>query len=133
MAQRDRLVQCYFRFGLSNKEILESLAQLHGIVISKRTLQRITTKLSLFRRKEQTNLLDVALYITQQCEESGQSHGYRWMHLKCIHEGFVVSQECVRCLLAIIDPEGVDKRKKRRLRRRQYASPGPNFVWHMDG
>ena len=31
------------------------------------------------------------------------------------------------------DPEGVQLRKRRRLRRRKYTSPGPNFVWHIDG
>ena len=31
------------------------------------------------------------------------------------------------------DPEGVALRKRRRLIRRQYQSPGPNFCWHIDG
>ena len=33
----------------------------------------------------------------------------------------------------VIDPEGVDLRRRRRLKRRKYASPGPNFLWHVDG
>jgi hypothetical protein len=36
-------------------------------------------------------------------------------------------------LLEIINPGGVTCRKKRRLQRRLYESPGPNFVWHIDG
>ena len=35
--------------------------------------------------------------------------------------------------LRVIDPEGVDRRKRRRLKRRRYATPGPNFLWHVDG
>ena len=35
--------------------------------------------------------------------------------------------------LRIIDPEGVECRKPRRLRRRRYGTLGPNFLWHVDG
>ena len=35
--------------------------------------------------------------------------------------------------LRIIDPEGVECRKRRRLKRRRYITPGPNFLWHVDG
>ena len=33
----------------------------------------------------------------------------------------------------IVAPAGIGKRKARRLQRRQYLNPGPNFVWHIDG
>jgi len=32
-----------------------------------------------------------------------------------------------------IDPEGVDMRKRHRLKRREYSNPGPNFLIHIDG
>ncbi|KAJ7354871.1 hypothetical protein OS493_029426 [Desmophyllum pertusum] len=32
-----------------------------------------------------------------------------------------------------LDPEGCEVRKAKRLRRRKYSSPGPNFCWHLDG
>ena len=32
-----------------------------------------------------------------------------------------------------IDPQGVQERKRYRLRRRRYFAPGPDFVWHLDG
>nr|XP_022340813.1 uncharacterized protein LOC111135234 isoform X2 [Crassostrea virginica] len=60
-------------------------------------------------------------------------HGYRWMHLKCLERGLVVDQDTVLGLLHIIDPEGVEYRKTRRLRRRVYSIKGPNSVWHIDG
>ena len=60
-------------------------------------------------------------------------HGYRWMHLKCLEKGFVVDQETNRFLLHIIDPIGIEYRKRRRLRRRVYSIKGPNLVWHIDG
>ena len=32
-----------------------------------------------------------------------------------------------------IDPDGVQDRRSRRLTRRNYVSPGPNFCWHVNG
>ncbi len=55
------LVKSYFRLGFSNKEILCLLAHQHGVIISKRTLQRLCRKLNLFRRKNQTDIEEIAL------------------------------------------------------------------------
>ncbi|XP_052765590.1 uncharacterized protein LOC128206898 [Mya arenaria] len=44
-----------------------------------------------------------------------------------------ITRELSRELVRIIDPEGVERRKRHRLRRRQYISRGPNYVWHLDG
>ena len=33
----------------------------------------------------------------------------------------------------VLDPEGVQRRKSKRLIRQKYSVPGPNFVWHIDG
>lgn len=35
--------------------------------------------------------------------------------------------------LRIIDPEGVERWKRRRLKRRRYVNPGLNYLWHVDG
>lgn len=32
-----------------------------------------------------------------------------------------------------IDPHGVERRSKHRLKRRKYRTNGPNEVWHIDG
>lgn len=61
-----------------------------------------------------SDILQIALFMLEQCEGHGQMHGYRWMYLKCLDRGFVVDQETVRGLLQSIDPEGVEYRKKRR-------------------
>lgn len=39
----------------------------------------------------------------------------------------------VRIALNLLDPDGVDVRRRKRLRRRQYHNPGPNYLWHIDG
>ena len=49
-----------------------------------------------------------------------------------IHRGFVVSQDTIRRIIKLVDPQGVEFRWRRRLRRRQYTSAGPNALWHMD-
>ena len=54
------------------------------------------------------------------------------MHLRCLQQGFVVTQNAVRALQQL-DPEGVAARRKRRLVRRMYRSACPNAAWHMDG
>ncbi len=45
----------------------------------------------------------------------------------------IVRRDTVMRAMRVIDPEGVEARKRRRLRRRQYNTPGPNFLWHIDG
>lgn len=80
-----------------------------------------------------TDILQVALFVLEQCGMHGQMHGYRWMHLKCLETELVVDQETVRVLLHIIDPEGIELRRKRRFRRRIYSIKGSNSVWHIDG
>ena len=39
----------------------------------------------------------------------------------------------VQLAMKIINPGRVEERRNRRLHRRDYISPGPNFVWHIDG
>ncbi|XDV17739.1 hypothetical protein PO909_023558, partial [Leuciscus waleckii] len=109
------------------------LAERHGIALSKRTLERILSKNKLWRRKNKTDVAEVAAFIEQQLQTSGQCHGYRWMHQKCWMNGLVTDRETVRVLLRLLDGEGVDLRSRNRLRRRVYHSRGPNFVWHIDG
>lgn len=125
-------VKIYFRLGLSYKEILLCLATNHGIVISLRTLKRILLQERLFRRKRKSDLLEVALFLLEECQQSGQMHGYKTMHLKCIQNNYCVSQEDIRLLLHIVDPRGIAIRRRHRLRRRKYRNPGPNYVWHID-
>ena len=107
------------------------MSHTHNIVMSRRTLQRRLKQYQLYRRKH-SDLLDVALFITEAVESSSEMLGYRMMHLKCVHEGLSVSQNDVRLLLQIIDPDGVSLHSRRRLKRRKYYSRGPNFTWHFD-
>ena len=108
------------------------LAQNHGIVISMRTLKRKLRALKLFRRKHHSNLWDVIEFINTEIRESGNQNGYRRMHLKCQQAGFILPRHEVSTSLQILDPDGVEFRRRRRLRRREYFAEGPNYLWHMD-
>ena len=44
-----------------------------------------------------------------------------------------IDRESVRLILKALDPEGVVLRRRRRLRRTQYLSKGPNYLHHIDG
>ena len=44
----------------------------------------------------------------------------------------VVPRDTVYDLLKLLDPAGISIRKRKRLRRREYVSKGPNYVWHID-
>ncbi len=82
------LVKSYFRLGFSNKEILCLLAHQHGVIISKRTLQRLCRKLNLFRRKNQTDIEEIASFVQSEMATSGRLQGYRWLHLRAIRRGY---------------------------------------------
>ncbi|EDO37933.1 predicted protein [Nematostella vectensis] len=55
-----------------------------------------------------------------------------WQKLIVDHQ-LSVSKEFVRNALLILDPDGVERRSRNRLRRRQYNAKGANFFWHLDG
>lgn len=132
MAQRSEIIRNYFQRGYNYDEILLFLASHHDIIISKRHLKRMINSQGLFRRKHHSDFNDVVEYVQGLVQTSGQLHGYRWIHLKCVRYGLTVSKETIRLILQLLDPDGVEMRRRRRLRRRQYRVPGPDFLWHID-
>jgi hypothetical protein len=130
---RDDLVRQYFSLGFKQNEILTILAHSHGIIVSKRHLQRLLQGQQLFRRINFTDINDVVAFISAQLEQSGQRLGYRLMHQRCLLAGLTVQKEMVRLIILTLDPVGVRHRQMHRLRRRVYHAAGPNVVWHLDG
>ena len=88
----------YFLHGMRHWEILTCL-RMDGIQISMSTLQRRLKLFGLHRRKAQSDLLEIALFLQEQLNQYGMLHGYRFMHLKCIQAGLVVT----RCSLSAQD------------------------------
>lgn len=52
-------------------------------------------------------------------------------HLRA--RGIIVQRSRVRESIHRVDPQGADDRRCRRIRRRVYSVPCPNFIWHLDG
>lgn len=129
--ERGEIIAWCFHLGLKQREIVAVLKSQFDMNISERHLRRILCKLKLWRSGH-SDMIDVATFVSDQLDTSGQQHGYRLMHLRCSLSGLSVSMHNVRKLLKILDPEGVELRRKGRLIRRRYYSKGPNFTWHMD-
>lgn len=132
---REELIVAYFRQNYNYKEIICCLAVCHSISISLRTLKRVLYKLGLKRRVPISDdiIVMAATEIEKQLKESGQSLGYKTMWKRLMDKGIVIARDTVRHILLFMDKEGVQERARRRLKRRKYVNPGPNFVWHVDG
>lgn len=63
----------------------------------------------------------------------GECLGYRAMWRRLKTKGIEVPRDVVRLALKEVAPRAVEMRRARRLKRRNYANPGPNFCWHVDG
>ena len=130
------LVRNYFLQDYSNAEITGFLALQHGIVVSIRTVKRILQQLNLRRaRGGESPIENIINAILQELETGcGSFLGYRQLTQRLRQKyNLRVKRDSVMNYLRIIDPEGVERRKKRRLKRRRYVTPGPNFLWHIDG
>ena len=92
-------VYFYFLLGLSHREILIALSSVDRIITSMRTLRQHLKLIKFYRHKNQSDLLEVALFLMEQQESHGRLHEYKLQQLKCIQTGFVVSQRVVRNLL----------------------------------
>ena len=135
--EREDLITSYFNQGLTNAEIVGFLVLRHGIVCSVRTLKRILKRLGLKRAGHNNESLieHIVGSILEELENScGSFMGYRQLTRRLRRKyDLKVRRDTVMRALSIIDPEGVERRKKRALKRRRYGTPGPNFLWHVDG
>ena len=135
--EREDLITSYFNQDLTNTEIVGFLVLRHGIVCSVRTLKRILKRLGLKRAGHNNESLveHIVGAILEELENPcGSFMGYRQLTRRLrLKYDLKVRRDTVMRALSIIDPEGVERRKKRALKRRRYGTPGPNFLWHVDG
>ena len=134
---KDELVRHYFEQGYSNDEIACFLAMHHGIVLCIRTIKRILKRLNLKRasKRNQSPLESIVRAIVQEIvNSSGSFLGYRQLTQRLRRKYKLnVTRDLIMRYVRVIDPEGVNNRRKRRLKRRKYTNLGPNFLWHIDG
>ena len=131
------MLRQYITQGYSNAEILGFLAVIHGIVIGMRTLKHWLKILRLKRHRvvDEAPLEDIVSAILKEMDEYvGSRVGYRGMTRRLrMRHNLVVTRDTVMRALRVIDPQGVENRRRHRLQRRRYSTPGPNFLWHLDG
>ena len=125
----------YYRCGLECKEIITLLSKRHNRVISIRTLFRKIKLYGLSRRDqmERVDLQQLRRRLEQIIQGPGSCGGYRTVWHTLRKEGIQAPRNIIASLLKELDPEGTDFRKARRLKRREYRNPGPNYAWHIDG
>lgn len=70
--------------------------------------------MNLYRRKNYAKIEDVVNFLEMEILNSSQLHEYKWMHLRCMQNNINITQDIVRELLLILDPEGVSIRKKKK-------------------
>lgn len=131
--QRDDIIKKYFCLGYQYNVILHLLSTKHGINVSERQLHRILRKFHLYRKRNKSDSSNVISFIDNELADSGTCIGYRQMHQRCLRNKINVTRETVRVTLKALDPDGVELRKSKKLKRRLYYSRGPNWVWHLDG
>lgn len=133
-ASRDDLIRAYFEQGYTNQEICNFLALCHGFFISVRTVKRTLKYLHLRRTTQIDHLPNIIQTVVEEVEEVGSCLGYRSLcKLLKFKYKLKVSRNLVRQILKAVDPDGVTRRKRRKLQRRRYINPGPNYTWHIDG
>ena len=74
--------------------------------------------------------------INQTVESIANDHpnsGEVTMQGHLVSRGIHVQREKVRQAIHDVDPEGVEQRKQKPIRRRVYTNPFPNYLWHIDG
>lgn len=135
ITRRNNLIKEYHNKGYEYSEIVDFLSNRHLIIISLRHLKRILKQMGLKRKNiPEASTGDMLVAVLTELSASGCCLGYRTLHtrLQQIY-GLHIKQKTVLQLLNILDPIGIEQRKKHRLRRRRYTVPGPNFLWHLDG
>ena len=128
---RNNVIGTYFLQGFTNAEIAGLLALQHGI-LSVRTVKRILKRMRLKRAgcNNESPLDQIVRSILDELENScGSFMGYRQLTRRLRRKyNLHVRRDTIMKYLRIIDPEGVEHCKRRRLKRRRYSTPGPNFL-----
>ena len=73
---RDKLICEHFKLGLKYQDILQCMETIHGFVFNLRILKRITKRMGLYRNKFNSYILEVALFLVEQCAEHGSLNNF---------------------------------------------------------
>ena len=131
--RRYNVLKNYFTAGFSYKEICNFVFRFHRIKITIRHLNCLLRQCNLQRRGNHSNINTVIKFIQDELKGCSSCFGYQYMLQKLRSSGLTADKETIRLILKSLDPVGVDKRKRRKLKRREYHSFDPTHIWHIDG
>ena len=131
--KRYNVLKNYFTAVFSYKDICNFLFRFHRIKIAIPHLNRLLRQCNLQRRGNHSNIKTVIKFNQDELKGSSSCFGYRYMLQKLRSSGLTAVKETVRLILKSLDPVAVDRRKGRKLTRREYHSFGPNHTWNIDG
>ena len=106
----------------------------HGVIMNIHTLKRRLKKYGLKRKRVPVDEETVRSLVRVEMANSGEQSGYRsiWHTLRLVHKVHS-PREMVAKFLRELDPAASQARRARKLTRRKYSTPGPNYCWHVDG
>ena len=129
----EELIVTCFRRGFLYQDILKLVKKRCDITLSIRTFHRIRKGLNLKRKNVSFLTNELINHVQESIESGGENRGYRNIRQRLIQKGKPYTFNSVRLALKSIDPDGVARRSKHRLKRRKYINCGPSYVWHIDG
>ena len=130
-----QLVKYYHgvRPKFKNKEICSIINNHHEISLSPRQLKELMRKNGL-RRVRNINDSTLRDLIKLEMTTSACKLGYKQLtEIVSVKYDVNLSKESVRLALKVVDPEGVEERKRKTIMRRIYDTEGPGDVYHLDG
>ena len=131
MMSEEELIKQYFYDGYTYKEMVNFL-EIHEIKLSERHLQRKLKILGLKRKNIIEDEEIICRIIVHELTGSGRCMGYKsmWRKIKQLYKENAYRDTVLKIMHAA-DPEGMAKRSRRVLKRRQYVTRGPNDLWHL--
>ena len=133
------IIKYYFQRGFSYNEILLFFVNRHNHEISYSTLLRRLKAYGLgrkgfFDREDSDNIIEVVRQRIQELINGpGTCAGYQIIWHTLEMEGLRVPHIIVQDMLKELDPDGLQLRRARWLKRRVYHNLRPNYSWHIDG
>ena len=131
----DELIKYYFQLRLKFKyiDICNIINEHHHITLTLRQLKAKLKKLNL-TRKRNISEEDLMTIISNELGTSLANVGYRQMtEFISLKYGANIAKENVKKALLILDPEEVERKKHKVIKRRVYESCGPMNTFHIDG
>ncbi|OAV86689.1 hypothetical protein PTTG_00796 [Puccinia triticina 1-1 BBBD Race 1] len=136
----EEVIRHYFKNDLTYAQIYHAISTTHQYTHSRRNLERKLKSMQLSRRLDDLdrNLTTVETAVScimdlHQTTE-GRNAGYKKIQQLLQRQyGISLHTMTVALINRTLDPEGVENRAKRVLKRRVFNTPGPNFIWSADG